>query len=71
MPLSALVRIINLFTSKGVSIIKNERIQEFMTKNRIITKNAVEELFKKLEEDQHTDDSILKQLRKEVAIQGI
>lgn len=71
MSLSALVRIINLFTSKGVSIIKNERIQEFMTKNRIITKNAVEELFKKLEEDQHTDDSILKQLRKEVAIQGI
>lgn len=71
MSISALVRIINLFTSKEISIIKNERIQDFMLKNRIITKDKVDELFKKLEEDQNTDESILKQLRKEVATQGI
>lgn len=71
MPLSSLTRIIKLFMEKQISIIHAHKIEEFISKNRFITSSSVDQLFKELDKDQSSSDSLLKQFRQQVSLQGI
>lgn len=71
MPLTSLTRVIKLFMEKQISIIHAHRIEEFISKNRFITRSSVDQLFKELDKDQSSSESLLKQFRQQVSLQGI
>jgi len=71
MPLDSVVHLLKLFLEKKIYVIPNDVILDFLKQDRLITKDRIDVLFKNLEEHQKIDSSLLSQLRKHVAKQGV